>query len=96
MGTYGKVFMAPCNLTRPAGVQVTLPSSGSLKDAHIQQLLSFHSGAIVGLATSPYSHLAITAGADGTVRLHDYWYVHLSYSRRLRPLPSPHDLHCCA
>ena len=54
-------------------MQVTLPSSGPLKEARIQQLLSFHSGAIVGLATSPYSHLAITAGADGTVRLHDYW-----------------------
>lgn len=57
-------------------MQVTLPKSGSLKEARIQQLLSFHSGAIAGLATSPYSHLAITAGADGTVRLHDYWYVH--------------------
>ena len=56
-------------------MQVTLPSNGSLKEARIQQLVSFHSGAIVGLATSPYSHLAITAGADGTVRLHDYWYA---------------------
>ena len=60
----------------PVTVQVTLPSSGSLKEAGIQQLLSFHSGAIVGLATSPYGHHAITAGADGTVRLHDYWYAH--------------------
>ena len=56
-------------------VQVTQSSSGLLKDCAVQQLLSFHSGAIVGLATSPYSHLAITAGADGTIRLHDYWYV---------------------
>ncbi len=53
-------------------LQVTLPSSGPLQEGRIQQLLTYHSGSIVGLATSPYSHMAITAGADGTVRLYDY------------------------
>ncbi len=53
-------------------LQVTLPSSGPLQEGCIQQLLTYHSGSIVGLAASPYSHLAITAGADGTVRLYDY------------------------
>ncbi|KAG8464582.1 hypothetical protein KFE25_009950 [Diacronema lutheri] len=35
-------------------------------------VLEFHAGAIVGLETSPYDHFAVTAGADGTVRLWDY------------------------
>ena len=60
--------------------QVTLPSSGPLKEARIQQLLNFHSGPIVGLAASPYSHMAVTAGTDGTVRLHDYRYMHIMQS----------------
>ena len=53
-------------------LQVTLPTSGPLQEGRIQQLLTYHSGSIVGLAASPYSHMAITAGADGTVRLYDY------------------------
>ncbi|KAL0027158.1 hypothetical protein WJX79_011044 [Trebouxia sp. C0005] len=53
-------------------IQVTLPSSGPLQEGRIQHLLTYHSGSIVGLAASPHSHMAITAGADGTVRLYDY------------------------
>ena len=52
--------------------QVILSGTGPLSEARIQQLVTFHSGNIAGLAASPYSHLAITAGAHGTVRLYDY------------------------
>lgn len=35
-------------------------------------VLEFHAGAIVGVEASPLDHVAVTAGADGTIRLWDY------------------------
>lgn len=46
---------------------------GSLsKGAVVSCLLEFHSGAVVGLITSPVAHVAMTAGQDGSVRIFDY------------------------
>lgn len=56
-------------------VQVVLPADGSLEGAQIQPLLAFHAGPIVAVAPSPFCHTAVTAGADGTVRLLDYRYA---------------------
>lgn len=53
--------LLPINLLDSKGYQVT-------------KLLGYHSGAVVGLITSPLSHVVITAGADGTVRAFDYRY----------------------
>ena len=60
-------------------LQVTLAGDSSVEGAHIQTLLTFHAGPVVGITTSPYCHTAVTAGADGTVRLFDYRYVHQSF-----------------
>ena len=37
-----------------------------------ERLMYYHAGAIAGCSTSPVSHLVATAGADKTVRIHDY------------------------
>lgn len=53
--------------------RVDLPEGGTLsKGATVTRLLQFHSGAIVGMHLSPASHTAVTAGADGSLRVYDY------------------------
>lgn len=37
-----------------------------------KKLLGFHAGCIVACAVSPITYLAVTLGADGTLRLHDF------------------------
>lgn len=41
-------------------------------DIKVERLMDFNAGGIVGLATCPWAHFAVTAGADGSVRLYDY------------------------
>jgi WD40 repeat protein len=53
--------------------RVTLPEAGSLsKGAIVTRLMEFHSGGIAACYLSRTSHHALTAGADGTVRVFDY------------------------
>ena len=54
--------------------RVILPESGvSLsKGATVTRLMEFHSGGIAACFLSRVSHQALTAGADGTVRVFDY------------------------
>lgn len=52
----------------PSPAQTGLLSKGAV----VTRLLEFHAGGVVGLATSPCAHLAVTAGRDGTVRVFDY------------------------
>ncbi|KAK3256942.1 hypothetical protein CYMTET_33952, partial [Cymbomonas tetramitiformis] len=47
-----------------------------------KKLVSYHSGGIVGLGTSSKSHICVTAGVDGTVRLWDYVATRMLYSRK--------------
>lgn len=49
--------------------------------ATVKRLMEFHSGSIVGLATCPSAHFAVTAGADGSVRLYDYRANRMVYKR---------------
>jgi WD40 repeat protein len=37
-----------------------------------EKILSFHSGGIAGLETSPLTHAILSLGSDGSVRLYDY------------------------
>lgn len=43
-----------------------------MSDLKMERLLEFNAGGIVGLATCPWAHFAVTAGTDGSVRLYDY------------------------
>ncbi|KAK9811670.1 hypothetical protein WJX72_008037 [[Myrmecia] bisecta] len=63
-------------------LKVELPAEGKLAgNTKVTRLLDFHSGAITGLATLACSHQAVTIGADGSVRLHDYRSRKLLYKR---------------
>ena len=53
--------------------KVVLPEGGTVsKGAVISRLLDFHAGGIVGMHLSASAHVAVTAGADGSVRVWDY------------------------
>eukprot|EP00959_Pyramimonas_sp_CCMP1952_P391526 8205050-Pyramimonas_sp.AAC.1 len=47
-----------------------------------KKFLANHSGPITGLATGYKSHLAMTCGRDGSVRLWDYVATRLLYTRK--------------
>ena len=49
-----------------------LDLSFSYTSATPERLMYYHAGAIAGCSSSPVSHLVATAGADKTVRVHDY------------------------
>ena len=53
--------------------RVSLPDSGAVsKGCSTARLQEFHSGGIISVMASPKAHLAITAGADGSLRVFDY------------------------
>ena len=54
-------------LDEKGAIIVTTPEGKDLR-----KVSEFHSGGIVQLATCPSAHFAVTAGADGSIRLYDY------------------------
>jgi hypothetical protein len=56
--------------------KVELPKAKvSIRNSKVTLMAEFHSGAVTGLLTLPVAHMAVTAGADGTVRIYDYQYA---------------------
>ncbi|KAJ3086753.1 Cilia- and flagella-associated protein 44 [Quaeritorhiza haematococci] len=43
-----------------------------IKKRSTEKVLSFHSGEIAGIDTSPFAHAMVSLGSDGTLRLYDY------------------------
>ncbi|KAF0980688.1 hypothetical protein FDP41_013171 [Naegleria fowleri] len=67
-------------IVREGNIWVVQDSKGAfwkvqIDDNERTKVLSFHAGAITGLATSPCDHVAVTGGEDGTVRLFDYFWA---------------------
>jgi WD40 repeat protein len=51
---------AVCTVSQPSG------------EVKTERVIEFNAGGIVGLATCPWAHFAVTAGSDGSVRMYDY------------------------